>query len=785
MRQPLVKLLGLALLALSLMGQPAHAQAAPTPNGVDTSSFFSVPPWDKSNELLGIIFGDAWFKVSAVKPDAGTPSNDQVGLNTGSGGDSGILGAMSKILNAACMLVAVVIVVFATTTGVMHTAHEGVALGKKYSTLWFPLRSALAMAALAPLAGGYSMIQVTAFQATKVSIGIANTVYSEMIQYMGSGAPFGMAQVPEGKDLAEGLFRANACKLFLDKTYATMGYGPAITKNVSAAPSIQNVVHQDVAVASGGNLAPTSLISTSTISFDGSPMSGYTNAVCGRVSYTTDYAGVQSGAKSAYIAQRWAAVLALDKQMDTLAAAILNGESFTAHADDFYNAVQAYHSAVLAAGAAYQSQIAAVEASTGGSTRAAAARDSLSQGGWIYAGSFYWQMQNSARKLSDVLEGKVSISAQPQDGIGPAQPPALDEGFKQYEMGPVQRIALYLKQYAINPLTTGDAAGQPLAKGDLPHDDGQPTLDSSSAFKSFISAPFLAAVRGIQRITDDPKGDALEKMAEAGHYLIDASEAGYVAMVAADAVAAGANASALGLVGNLVSGVPQAAKSIIHSLDGPLKLLLLVMLLAGVWASLWLPAVPFIMWIMACTGWIIAVVQSVISAPIWAAAHAVPEGDGFAGQQARNGYMMIISLMLRPTLMLFGMIGGMLVMQAAGVLVWLLFPAAVSDMVGDSVFGAVSFVTMMVLLLTIMSSAAHRSLELAYGMGDQILKWIGGGVEQLGAQESTAHAQRTFVAAFSRVSPMKAPKLAASAAGAPPAAPKQNVEAIKSGLGVR
>ncbi len=748
-----MRALVLMMLALGLFIGPAHAQTA---NGVDTSGFFNVPPWDKSNELLGIIFGDQWFNISGAQPASGQPNPNQVGLNTSSGADSGIIGAMSKILNAACLYVAVIIVLFGTTTGVMQTAHEGVALGKKYSTLWFPLRSAFAVAALAPLAGGYSMIQVGAFQATKVSIGTANTTWGAMVDYMGSGAPFGMAQVPEGKELAEGLFRANACKLFLDQQYATMGYGVAINKN--AAGPIRQTISSPGAVLPGGEMTGSSTLRDHyDISFDGSPMSGYSNSICGRITYSTEYASVQSGAKATYTAQRWAAVQQLDQQMMVLAAAILNGDAFSAHASDFYMGVKNYQTAVLAAGANYKSQMDAIEASTGQSSRAAAARDSVSKGGWIYAGSFYWQLQNSVRKLQDVLEGRVAVAAVPQDGLGGTRPPREDPAFKQYAMGSMQRVALFLKTYAVQPLSTGapaarGAAAEAAGAAD-PDAIGSPsmTMDTGAVWKRWLSAPFLFAVTQIQGVTDDPRGDALEKMASAGHYLIGSAETAYLALAGAQAISSGFGASLFGRTTDAVAGAASAEQTALDEAAEPIKLLLGLMMVIGVWALYWLPAIPFIMWIAACTGWMISVVQSVISAPIWAAAHAAPEGDGFAGQQARNGYMFIISLMLRPTLMLFGMIGGMLVMQAAGALIWLLFPGAIIDIVGDSIFGALSFVIVMVLLCVVMSSAAHRAFELSFELGDQILRWIGGGQDPLGVTRINERTGANLMLAFTRV----------------------------------
>jgi len=51
---------------------------------------------------------------------------------------------------------------------------------------------------------------------------------------------------------------------------------------------------------------------------------------------------------------------------------------------------------------------------------------------------------------------------------------------------------------------------------------------------------------------------------------------------------------------------------------------------------------------------LILVLEAVVAAPVWIAAHAMPEGEGIAGEHGRRGYMMLINILLRPSLMVIG-----------------------------------------------------------------------------------------------------------------------------------
>jgi conjugal transfer/type IV secretion protein DotA/TraY len=94
----------------------------------------------------------------------------------------------------------------------------------------------------------------------------------------------------------------------------------------------------------------------------------------------------------------------------------------------------------------------------------------------------------------------------------------------------------------------------------------------------------------------------------------------------------------------VVGGVLAAAGSAVSSLGawiaGVLMLLAIPLFALGfIWAY-YLPALPFLLFWGGVINWLILVVEALVAAPLWIAAHAMPEGDCMAANAGRQGYML-------------------------------------------------------------------------------------------------------------------------------------------------
>jgi conjugal transfer/type IV secretion protein DotA/TraY len=166
---------------------------------------------------------------------------------------------------------------------------------------------------------------------------------------------------------------------------------------------------------------------------------------------------------------------------------------------------------------------------------------------------------------------------------------------------------------------------------------------------------------------------------------------------------------------------PGAALNI---LAGMFTLMVIGLLGFGATLSTYAPMIPFITWIASVVNWFVLLIEAVLAAPIWAAAHIHPDGDDAVGRGGQ-GYMMILSLIMRPPLMLFGLVTAMLLTQPITGLANAGFMSAVSGVQADSTTGLVSFFAYVTIYVIIMTTILHTVFSLIHWIPDNVPRWIG------------------------------------------------------------
>ena len=160
-------------------------------------SFFSISQSDQSVYFLSQIFG---FVPGVL-----------------SGGDSAplLLGLMFKFFNTLALIVGSIIVVYTTVMGLLHTAHEGEFMGKKWTGPWVPIRTVLGIALLFPTGSGYSAIQVVFMWIILQGVGAADTLWTNVLGFVNvAGSPYAGFTVPtvEVDSTMKTLFQSLTCQ---------------------------------------------------------------------------------------------------------------------------------------------------------------------------------------------------------------------------------------------------------------------------------------------------------------------------------------------------------------------------------------------------------------------------------------------------------------------------------------------------------------------------------------------------------------------------------------------
>lgn len=134
--------------------------------------------------------------------------------------------------------------------------------------------------------------------------------------------------------------------------------------------------------------------------------------------------------------------------------------------------------------------------------------------------------------------------------------------------------------------------------------------------------------------------------------------------------------------GGVVGALNQHLGSAISAVSSLFSTVAVIGLTAGFVLFYILPFLPFIYFFFAVGSWLKTVFEAMVGAPLWALAHLRIEGDGFSGQSAAGGYFLMLEIMLRPILTVFGLIGGMAIFTALVAVLNELFKIVVMNTTG-------------------------------------------------------------------------------------------------------
>src|SRR3990167_7018605 len=159
-------------------------------------NLFTIAPEDQSLNYLNIIFGPVGSGV------------------LGGVGPVTLMGAMFQTFNTMALTIGAFIVVYVTLMGVIMTAHEGEFLGKKFQSIWLPIRMVLGIAGLVPISNGYCAIQIVIMWIIVQGIGAADTLWGTVLNYVQMNGSVFAATTPDAgiKNNLGNLFQALVCQ---------------------------------------------------------------------------------------------------------------------------------------------------------------------------------------------------------------------------------------------------------------------------------------------------------------------------------------------------------------------------------------------------------------------------------------------------------------------------------------------------------------------------------------------------------------------------------------------
>ncbi len=262
----------------------------------------------------------------------------------------------------------------------------------------------------------------------------------------------------------------------------------------------------------------------------------------------------------------------------------------------------------------------------------------------------------------------------------------------------------------------------------------QQTSSAMSNASSAITDNFMTELTGGSSTSTNPVVDA-QSFGE--NLLITAQVTYPIMLIAAVAVLVGTGINFMGFGTGLTEDPAGPAMTFVVMI-----LWAIYMFFAG-WCftfggmlAIYLPLIPYIIFTFGVIGWLIAVIEAMVAAPFVAIGILSPTGHDFLGR-SEPAIMIMANTCLRPSLMIFGMITGMILAPAVVTMINSGFNIVIGSIYGSSHSpGPVELILMLTAYASIIVTSMNKCFALIYMIPERVLPWIGGQAISYGEAES-------------------------------------------------
>lgn len=683
--------------------------------------------------------------------------------NVLSGTSGQMLGKLFYEFNIGILVVASLWLSYSVLTIVMGSASEGSFMGKQNNIAYTFLRVAIGMGALIPSpTTGYCVIQDIVMKVVVEGVALADMTWSNGINYIQTGGAVWTPPITSNSSAlsmtaAQQIFSGVVSQVFTDEVCMDVA-------NINAQLPVQNSGSSNGIINSGNPtvvLSPVDNQATQSFEFPGSSASGDTS--CGVVNWGSTPGATSTEATYAYQAT-YQLVYGLDSSAKEYACTLNGSYAGTSFCQGVNTGTltadvsQAGFSGLLG----YINAISPLiqNATNGAATNLTNFFSSVNSQGWIMAGRYSWDLAHLQDQYTEVQNYEAyqppktnptatffvgNSSSTTQTPLAVVQQYLYGNG--NTTMGVVwPAVANLFANYTVGSQAGGSAAG---ANG---------SYGASSYLADMLGGLVgdLVTLQGLfssNNIGDDP--------------LYFLHRVGVMCMGVAGEIWISIALIVLGLyfVGIVCSGGFLDLDKPIQGLVDWVKPILMgvagIFIATGGMLAFYVPVYAFFLFTFAVISWFIAVIEAMACAPMIAFGLTHPEGHDLLGS-AKQALILLLGVFLRPTLIIIGLVGGMILSFVAFRMVNYGFASFLGDIFSTPSAGSTnasvesgmsSYVlnisngagglggaaglilgmpVMMIMYTSVVFLVANQCYSLIYVLPDYILRWIGGAANPSG-----------------------------------------------------
>lgn len=144
---------------------------------------------------------------------------------------------------------------------------------------------------------------------------------------------------------------------------------------------------------------------------------------------------------------------------------------------------------------------------------------------------------------------------------------------------------------------------------------------------------------------------------------------------------------------------------------------------------LFTPIIPFVRFVLGIAAWLLALFEAMVAAPLVALMHLRGDEDGMAGRSIILCYVLVLQVALRPVLMIFGLMGGLIVFLTMLVFLNQLFAIIFAGLSGTGQIGSLWFVATSLLYALLAIGMANACFKLIDWLPARTMTWLSGQIE--------------------------------------------------------
>ena len=139
-----------------------------------------------------------------------------------------------------------------------------------------------------------------------------------------------------------------------------------------------------------------------------------------------------------------------------------------------------------------------------------------------------------------------------------------------------------------------------------------------------------------------------------------------------------------------------------------------------------LPMLPVLIWAMAFLSWLLMYAEAIFNAPLAVTLLATPEGEGIAGSRMERKIAMLAALVLKPTLLIVGLLLSMFMLSLGFVFINNIFWIAASGTFAEfELLATSSLIGIWFIIITVFT---HNMMKVMMNFADESLEWFLGGI---------------------------------------------------------